>query len=160
MAAAFSEKRLRHMYFPVNFAKFLRGHFLMNNCEWLLLEGVQRMTKINLTKETEEIRETNFYVYVTLVFASHISLTWQNHKKTQTRNAAHFSNRVWRNYTWLHSPFKKVKYFCFIVRDYTHSFCLRIAFFVNLEEWNVDAFKRVWYFHMINYNKRVFKSCH
>ena len=32
------------------------------------------------------------------------------------------------------------------------------SFFFDLEEWNVDAFKQI-YFHMINYNKKFLKAC-
>ena len=35
--AALLKKRLRHMCFPVNFAKFLRTPFLQNTSRWLLL---------------------------------------------------------------------------------------------------------------------------
>ena len=36
-ACSFIKKRLQHMYFPVNIAKFLRTPILKNICEWLLL---------------------------------------------------------------------------------------------------------------------------
>ena len=35
--AALLKKRLRHSYFPVNFAKFLRASFLTKSLWWLLL---------------------------------------------------------------------------------------------------------------------------
>ena len=36
--ASLLKKRLWHRYFPVNFAKFLRTHFLQNTSWWLLLK--------------------------------------------------------------------------------------------------------------------------
>ena len=32
------------------------------------------------------------------------------------------------------------------------------SFFINLEEWSVNAFKQMWHLPMINYNKEVFKA--
>ena len=38
-SATFLKKRLGHRCFPVNFAKFLRTHFLTEHLRWLLLTG-------------------------------------------------------------------------------------------------------------------------
>ena len=56
--------------------------------------------------------------------------------------AAHFNNLGWRNYTCLYSQFKVAKYLCFIIRECKRKFCPQNSFFINLEEWNVNAFKR------------------
>ena len=37
------KKKLQHRYFPVNFAKFLRTHFLQNTSGWLLLQNYQKI---------------------------------------------------------------------------------------------------------------------
>ena len=50
--------------------------------------------EINLTTEIQKIRETNFYIVVTHMFVSYISLTSQNHKKnthTHTHTHTHIS---------------------------------------------------------------------
>ena len=41
MPAAFLKKRLWYMYFPVNFAKFLRAPFLQNTSGWQNTSGLQ-----------------------------------------------------------------------------------------------------------------------
>ena len=52
----FIKKRLQHLYFPVNSAKFLWGAILKNNCERLLLPNIdvhdienKELTKLNNT---------------------------------------------------------------------------------------------------------------
>ena len=55
--------------------------------------------------------------------------------------------------------FKIVKYLCFMIKECKKVNLSTDSLFINLEESNVDAFKRIWHFPMISYNKRVSKSC-
>ena len=55
--------------------------------------------------------------------------------------------------------FKIVKYLCFMIKECKKVNLPTDSLFINLEESNVDALKRIWHFPMISYNKRVFKSC-
>ena len=40
----------------------------------------------------------------------------------EIKNATHFNNHCWRNYTFLHSQIKIAKYLCFVIRECKQNF--------------------------------------
>ena len=50
-ACNFIKKRFQYCFFPVNFAKFLRTHFLKNICDQLLLDLIYYNPPPNIAKQ-------------------------------------------------------------------------------------------------------------